>query len=155
MDLDRLQLSDANGVWLNAEHISLRWSPMALLARHIQVDSLHVGLLDMERTPVTKPDNKPSTEFTFPHSDITQLSVDTLQLGPSLAGTATSLVVKGSAHWRSLRDAMTSLVAQRTGGIGNYDLQLRLNAERMDATLKLQEPANGPLENLLQVSWPR
>ena len=151
LDLDRLQLSDARGVWLNAEHISLRWSPMALLARHIQVDSLHVGLLDIERAPVTKPDNEPSSEFTFPHSDITQLSVDTLQLGPSLAGTATSLVVKGSAHWRSLRDAMTSLVAQRTGGIGNYDLQLRFNADRMDATLKLQEPSNGPLENLLQV----
>jgi translocation and assembly module TamB len=151
LDLDRLQLSDDRGVWLNAEHISLRWSPMALLARHIQVDSLHVGLLDIERAPVTKPDNKPSSEFTFPHSDITQLSVDTLQLGPSLAGTATSLVVTGSAHWRSLRDAMASLVAQRTGGIGNYDLRLRFNADRMDATLKLQEPANGPLENLLQV----
>jgi translocation and assembly module TamB len=151
LDLDRLQLSDDHGVWLNAEHISLRWSPMSLLARHIQVDSLHVGLLDIERAPVTKPDNKPSGEFTFPHSDITQLSVDTLQLGPSLAGAATSLVVKGSAHWRSMRDAMTSMVAQRTGGAGNYDLQLRFNADRMDATLKLQEPANGPLENLLQV----
>lgn len=151
LDLDRLQLSDDRGAWLNAEHISLRWSPMGLLARHIQVNSLHVGLLDMERTPVSKPDNKPSSEFTFPHSDITQLSVDTLQLGPELAGVATSLVVKGSAHWRSLRDSMASIVAQRTGGGGNYDLQLRFNAERMDATLKLQEPANGPLENLLQV----
>jgi translocation and assembly module TamB len=151
LDLDRLQLSDDRGVWLDAQHISLRWSPTSLLARHILVDSLHVGLLDIERAPVTKPDNKPSSEFTFPHSDITQLAVDTLQLGPDLAGTATSLVVKGSAHWRSLRDAMTSLVAQRTGGVGNYDLQLHFNADRMDATLKLQEPANGPLENLLQV----
>ena len=151
LDLDQLQLSDDRGVWLNAEHISLRWSPLSLLARHIQVDSLHVGLLDIERAPITKPDNKPSSEFTFPHSDITQLAVDTLQLGPDLAGTATSLVVKGSAHWRSLRDAMTRLAAQRTSGVGNYDLQLRFNADRMDATLKLQEPANGPLENLLQV----
>ena len=151
LDLDQLQLSDDRGVWLNAEHISLRWSPLSLLARHILVDSLHVGLLDIERAPVTKPDDKPSSEFTFPHSDINQLAVDTLQLGPDLAGTATSLVVKGSAHWRSLRDAMTSLIAQRAGGVGNYDLQLRFNADRMDATLKLQEPANGPLENLLQV----
>ncbi len=90
LDLDRLQLSDDKGVWLDAEHISLRWSPMALLARHIQVDSLHVGLLDIERAPVTKPDDKPSSEFTFPHSDVTQLSVDTLKLGPGLAGAATS-----------------------------------------------------------------
>ena len=151
LDLDKLQLSDDQGVWLDAEHISLRWSPMALLGGHIQVNSLHVGLLDMERTPTPKPDNKPSTEFTFPHSDITQLSVDTLKLGQALVGAATSLVVKGSAHWRSMRDSMASVVAQRTGGVGNYDVQLRFNADRMDATVKLKEPANGPLENLLQV----
>ena len=151
LDLDKLQLSDDHGVWLDAEHISLRWSPTGLLARHIQVDSLHVGLLDIERAPITKPDNEPSSEFTFPHSDITQLSVDTLKLGAALVGADTSLVVKGSAHWKSMRDAMASLVAQRTGGIGNYDVQLQFNADRMDATVKLQEPANGPLENLLQV----
>ena len=151
LDLDKLQLSDDQGVWLTAEHISLRWTPRALLGRHVQIDSLHVGLLDIERAPVSKPDNEPSSELQFPHSDLTQLSIDTLRLGPSLAGAATSLVVKGSAHWRSLRDAMAAIVAQRTGGIGNYDLQVRFNADRMDATLKLQEPANGPLENLLQV----
>ncbi len=151
LDLDKLQLSDDHGVWLDAERISLRWSPMGLLTRHVQVDSLHVGLLEIERAPITKPDNKPSSEFTFPHSDITQLSVDTLKLGSDLVGADTSLVVKGSAHWRSMRDAMASVVAQRTGGIGNYDAQLRFNADRMDATVKLQEPANGPLENLLQV----
>lgn len=151
LELDKLQLSDDQGVWLTAEHISLRWTPRALLGRHVQIDSLHVGLLDIERAPVSKPDNTPSSEFQFPHSDLAQLSIDTLKLGPSLAGEATSLVVKGSAHWRSLRDAMAGIVAQRTGGIGNYDVQVRFNADRMDATLKLQEPANGPLENLLQV----
>jgi translocation and assembly module TamB len=151
LDLDRLQLSDARGVWLFADHISLRWSPWALLGRDVRIDSLHVGLLHIERAPVSKPETKPSSSFSFPHSDLTHLSIDTLELGPDLAGTATSLVIKGSAHWRSLRDAMASVVAQRTGGVGNYDVQLRFNADRMDATLKLQEPVNGPLENLLQI----
>ena len=151
LDLDRLQLSDDQGVWLFAEHISLRWSPWNLLGRHILVDSLHVGLLHMERTPTPEPDNNPSSGFSFPHSDLTQLTVDTLELGPSLAGAPTSLVVKGSAHWRSLQDFMASIVAQRTGGAGNYDVQFRVNADRMEATVKLKEPANGPLENLLQV----
>ena len=151
LDLDKLQLSDDQGVWLIAEHISLRWSPMALLSRHVLVDTLHVGLLDIERAPVSKPSNEPSGEFSFPRSDLAHLSIDTLKLGPSLAGTATSLVVRGSAHWQSVRDASASITAQRTGGVGNYDVQLRLDANRMDATLKLQEPANGPLANLLQV----
>ena len=38
IDLARLQLADEHGVWLTAERISLRWSPLALLARHLKVD---------------------------------------------------------------------------------------------------------------------
>jgi translocation and assembly module TamB len=151
LDLDRLQLSDDKGVWLIAEHISLRWSPMALLARHVDVDTLHIGRLHIERAPVSKPENKPSSEFSFPRSDLKHLSVDTLELGAPLAGAPASLVVNGSAHWRSLRDALASITAQRTGGIGNYAVELRFNDDGMDATLKLQEPANGPLQNLLQL----
>src|SRR5437588_28408 len=83
-------------------------------------------LLHMERTPVSKPDNKPSSNTSFPRSDLTQLTVDTLELGPSLAGAPTSLVVKGSAHWNSLQDTIVKLLAQRTGGTGNYDVQIRL-----------------------------
>ncbi len=151
LDLDRLQLSDDQGVWLVAEHIQLRWSPLALLGRDVQVDTLHVGRLHIERAPVAKPDNKPSSGFSFPHSDLTHLSVETLELGQSLAGAPTSLVVSGRAHWRSLQDAMASISAARTGGLGHYEVQVRFNSNRMDATVKLQEPANGPLENLLQV----
>ena len=151
LDLDRLQLSDDQGVWLIAEHISLRWSPMALLGRHVDVDTLHVGRLHIERAPVSKPDNKPSSEFSFPHSDLKHLSVDTLELGAALAGTPTSLVVQGNAHWRSLQDAVANITAQRTSGAGHYAVQLRFDDNRMDATLNLNEPANGPLENLLQV----
>ena len=129
LDLDRLQLSDDRGVWLYAEHISLRWTPWDLLADHVQIDSLHVGLLHMERTPVSNPDDKSNSNTSFPRSDLTELTVDTLELGPSLAGAPTSLMVKGSAHWVSLQDTMVKLLAQRTGGHGNYDVQVRLDAE--------------------------
>ncbi|MDB6090601.1 MAG: hypothetical protein JWN85_3385 [Gammaproteobacteria bacterium] len=151
LDLDRLQLSDERGVWLFAERISLRWSPSALLTRHVLVDTLHVGLLHIERQPIPKPDQKPSGPLSIPHTDLTRLSVDTLELGPELAGAPVSLVVHASAHLRSVQDASAIVKAQRTGGSGDYELQLQFNAARMDATLKLQEPANGPLENLLKV----
>ena len=151
LDLEKLQLSDDQGVWLVAEHASLRWSPLALLTGHVEVDTLHVSRLHMERAPVSKPQNKPSSEFSFPRTDLAHLAVDALELGAPLAGTPTSLVLRGSAHWRSMRDALASITAQRTGGLGNYDVQVRFNDDRMDASLKLQERANGPLENLLQV----
>jgi translocation and assembly module TamB len=151
LDLGSLRLSDERGVWLSAEHISLRWSPMALLLRHLLVDTLHIDRLHVERAPVSEPKTKSSGPVSVPHTDINHLDIDALELGTELAGTATSLVVHGNAHLRSLQDAMISLAAQRTGGAGSYQAQARFDADRMDATLKLQEPANGPLANLLSV----
>ena len=150
LDLGRLELSDARGVWLTAEHISLRWTPSALLARHVQVESLSVARLAIARRPIPKPQTKPG-HFSVPHTDLERLSVDRLELGKELAGMPASLVVHGSAHLRSLQDATATVIAQRTGNIGDYELQLRLDPARMDATLKIQEPANGPLENILTV----
>lgn len=151
LDLDRLELRDDRGVWLFAEHISLRWSPGALLARDIKVDTLHVARLHIERAPLPEPKKKPSSTPSIPHSDLANLSIDTLELGKALAGDAVSLVVKGSAHLRSLQDATAHVVARRTGGNGDYELHLQFDPSRMDATLALEEPANGPLENLLKV----
>ena len=150
LDLTRLQLSDRRGVWLVAERISLRWSPAALLSRHVLVDSLNVGRLYIERQPIPK-DDKPSHPVSIPHTDLSQLSVDTLQLGPELAGAPVSLVAHGSAHLRSLNEATAQLSAQRSGGVGDYELQLQFNPARMEGTLKVLEPANGPLENILKV----
>src|SRR5262249_52067905 len=97
LDLERLQLSDDKGVWLVAEHISLRWWPLALLVRHVQVDSLSVARLHIERAPVSEPKKKPSN-FSIPRTDIVSVSVNTLELGAALAGQPASLVVHGNAH---------------------------------------------------------
>src|SRR5690348_6418789 len=51
LDLDRLELRDETGPWLWADNISLRWTPKALLTRHIDVDRLHVARLHIERAP--------------------------------------------------------------------------------------------------------
>jgi len=151
LDLDSLELRDDDGVWLFAEHISLRWSPSALLTRHVKVDTLHVARLHIERTPLPDKENKPSSTLSIPHTDLANLSVDTLELGKALAGEPVSLVVKANAHLRSLQEATGQLVAQRTGGNGDYELHVQFDPVRMDATLKVQEPANGPLENLIKV----
>ena len=152
LDLDRLQLADDDGIWLFAEHISLRWTPSDLLLRHIKVDTLHVGLLHMERIPLPDKEKKPpSPTPSIPHADLADLTVDKLELGKPLAGEPVSLVVNGTAHLRSLLDMTAHVTARRTGGNGNYELQLQFDPKRMDAMLKVQEPADGPLENLIEV----
>ena len=149
VELGQLQLSDAHGVWLTAQRISLRWSPLALLARHVEVESLRLARLDIERAPVTEPSKESRTSTSLPRTDLRQLSIGTLTLGPQLAGAPASLCVEGSAHLISLRDADAAVVLRRTDGKGEYRLMLRFDPARMDATLKLDEPAGGALERLL------
>jgi translocation and assembly module TamB len=151
LDLDRLELHDSQGMWLWADRVSLRWSPSALLTRHVNVDSLHVALLHVERAPVPDKEEKPSSSSSIPETDLRDLTVNTLELGKALAGEPTSLTVKGNAHLRSLEDVDAHVAAQRTGGNGTYEVTAHFDPQSMNATLRLQEPANGPLENLVKV----
>jgi translocation and assembly module TamB len=151
LDLDRLELRDPGGVWLFAERISLRWTPIALLADHLKIDLLHISRLHVERQPLPEKPEKPSSGGSIPHSDLANLSIDTLELGEKLAGQPTALRVHGSAHLKSLQDATAHVSAQRTGGDGDYQLHLQLDPVRIEASLHLREPANGPLENLLKI----
>ncbi|HEY6923226.1 MAG TPA: hypothetical protein VI653_07155, partial [Steroidobacteraceae bacterium] len=154
LDLDRLELRDSQGLWLWADHLSLRWSPSALLSRHVDVALLHIALLHVERSPVPDKNEKPSSSSSsssVPRTDLRDLSIDTLELGKTLAGDPASLTVKANAHLRSLQDVDAHLSAQRTAGNGNYEVDAHFDPGSMNATVRLQEPAHGPLENLVKV----
>jgi translocation and assembly module TamB len=147
--LARLELSDDRGVWLSADRVTLDWSPWALLARRLQIDTLHAASMDMERLPESSPNsNEP---VSIPRIDAAAVTVDVVKLGPELAGAPASLVLRGNAHLRSVQDMTINATARRINGDGDYDLRLRFDPKRMDAALILHEPAGGPLENLLQL----
>jgi translocation and assembly module TamB len=148
LTLGELQLSDGRGVWLTADHLSLRWSPLKLLERRIQVDELEVALVHMERAPVG--DGKGGT-VSIPHIDVGRFSIGAVELGAPLAGTAVTLSAAGNLQLRSLQDANADAVVRRLGGDGEYTLHLRVDPKRMDASLMIHEPAGGPLENLLSL----
>src|SRR5882672_5268457 len=84
IDLARVEFSDERGGWLTAERISLRWSPLALLAWHVRAESLRVARLDFKRLPVTHPSSSRSG-VTLPRIDIGSASLEVLELAPALA----------------------------------------------------------------------
>jgi translocation and assembly module TamB len=150
LTLEQLRLSDTAGVWLTARKIELDWTPLAYLEDRLQIDRLHVATLDMERLPQSSSASN-SGEPSIPRIDVSQASFDVLRLGAQLAGSPASLVVGGSAHLRSLHDMLFDASARRLDGDGQYELHLHFDEKRMDASLKLHEPAGGPLENILSL----
>src|SRR3984885_10585304 len=99
LDLEQLQLSDARGPWLTAQQLSLRWSPLQLLVRHVMIEELRIARLDIERQPEQK---KSAGTTSLPRTDLQQLSIGTLELGPQLAGSRATLAVQRTAHLISL-----------------------------------------------------
>lgn len=150
MTLAHLALRDDRGVWLTADRITLRWSPLALLARRVQVETLHAAGVDMQRLPESSNSSR-SGPVSIPRIDVADMKVDLLQLGAALAGTPASLVLAGNAQLRSVENMVFDAGAHRVDGDGDYRLHLRFDPKRMDLALNLHEPAGGPLENLLRL----
>ncbi len=148
LTLDSLELRDAAGVWLTAEHLSASWSPLELLDRRIVVDRLQAARVHMERTPKG---NGQGGGGTLPHIEVGQFALERVELGAPLTGTPVALSARGSLKLRSLEDASGDLEAHRQDGTGDYLLHLQIDPKRMDASLDVHEPAGGPLENLLSL----
>jgi translocation and assembly module TamB len=151
LTLEELRLSDAVGVWLTAKKIELDWTPWGYLEGRLQINRLQVASSDMERLPQSSSTAASTGEASIPRIDVTQANLSVVHLGAALAGAPTSLAANGSAHLRSVRDMLFDASARRIDGDGQYELHLHFDAERMDAALKLHEPANGPLENILSL----
>jgi translocation and assembly module TamB len=151
LTLEHLELRDDRGVWLTADRVTLDWSPLAMLARRIQVETLHAAAVDMERLPEASKRTHDNEPVSIPRIDVGDLSVDVVNLGAELAGMPASLILRGNAHLRSVHDMLFNATAHRLNADGDYELHLRFDPKRMDAALSLHEPASGPLENVLQL----
>jgi translocation and assembly module TamB len=153
IEIASLVLRDARGKWLGARHVSLHWSPIALFAGDVHVESLGIQSADVLRRPVSTPSSTSSRSsgFHLPAIDVDQLAVGALVLEPPAAGMRARLSVNGNLHYRSMESAQASLRARRTNGSGDYELALRLVPAGMSARLRLAEPAGGPLEHLVDL----
>ncbi len=146
LTLERLMISDARGVWLTAERIDLTWSPWGLVSRRIEIDRLRVQRLRIERAPAS---GTTAGGGVSPHVEVADAEIRSLELGAALVGRQALLRVAGAARLRSLEDGDARLEATRLDAPGDYRLTLRVDPTRLDAALRVAEPAAGPLQTLL------
>ena len=150
LTLDHLELRDGAGVWLTADHIALSWHPFALLRHRVQVDALAVDALHVERRPATAATPRAHWQ-SIPRIDVDRWSVRALELGAALAGRSASLTGHGRLTLHALNDAVIFADLTRIDGNGSYVIDLRFDAQRLDASLRVKESSGGPLENILQL----
>jgi translocation and assembly module TamB len=151
LTLEELRLTDEAGVWLTAKKIELDWTPWSYVQGRLQIDRLRAASVDMERLPRSSSTASSTRETGIPRIDVANATLDRVDLGAELAGAPASLSATGGAHLRSLSDMQFDVSARRIDGDGRYELHLNFDKARMDAALKLREPAGGPLENILSL----
>jgi translocation and assembly module TamB len=149
LTVEHLALTDDRGVWLSADHIAVSWTPAALLYKRVSVQSLHADSVSMARLPHSSSSSTSTTEPSMPRIDIDEADFNRVDLGAELAGSDTSLSLHGDARMRSVSQMQFDVTAQRLNGEGNYDVHLSFDRKRMQTVLKVKEPANGPLQNIV------
>lgn len=152
IDIAELSLSDSGGAWMSARAISVRWSPLALLAWDLHVERFDAARVTLVRRPLSAPSPARSGGSPqLPAIDIDRLTIHTLDLEPAAAGMKALLTVQGSLHYRSMEQVRARLLARRTNGAGDYELTLHIAPAHMTGRLRLEEPAGGPIAHLVSL----
>lgn len=154
-----ITVADREGVWLRIENVKLDWSRTALFLGRLSVQSLTAERIDVIRKPL--PDkglpSPESSSFSLPELPISinleQLDVARLHFGPTIFGLESDVSLKGSL---SLADGSLNSnfdIKRLDGPGGNFALRAAYaNADqKLDLDLKVSEPANGIVANLLKI----
>jgi len=144
LTLQRLELRDANGLWLRAEQLTVGWHPSALLLGRLQIDVVAVQQLRLWRLPALAPSDDHAW---IPQIRVRSAVVRQLRLGA--AEDAPTLAFTAQADWHGLTDTHGVLLARDDADQRHYSADWRADGERVGATVQLREPAQGPLQRLL------
>jgi translocation and assembly module TamB len=148
----RARLRDARGPWMSARGVSVHWSPLALVTWDLHIERFDVASAEVLRRPVsTAASTTSGSRLHLPAIDIDRLRIGTLTLEPAAAGSQASLRVSGDLHYAGTKSVRARLAATRTNGRGEYDADVSFVRSQLLARLRLAEPANGPLEHLLDL----
>ncbi|MCX7283303.1 MAG: translocation/assembly module TamB domain-containing protein [Novosphingobium sp.] len=161
MTLRGLTLSDPKGVFLRAPTVVMDWRPFAFVNSHVDIRSLAMRTLVLERTPQFA-ETPPSQDPLLPNYDIDigRLDIARFIAMPPVSGQRRVATLKGEAHIADGR-AKVTLNGQTIAGpglSGGDRIALLLDAvpetNRFDLDLKLDAPADGVIAALAGLTQP-
>lgn len=148
---ERLTVSDAQGVWLQADNLVLDWSPLSLLYDYLNIETLSVETLDYKRQPALEPATSTS-DSALARYRLDRFAIDELRLGEGVLGPAQAYTFASSfrmAGYQGRFDA--DLVPVSSAG---DRLRARLEwggAVPVEGALSLTGAPSGLVASLLQV----
>ena len=146
--VDRIALSDSEGVYASISDAEIDWRRTALFSLTFEASRISAGRVEILRTPVASGEDSEGSAGLPIQLDLREIDLPQVHLGEKLVGTAQDLRVQ--AHLSARRD-----IAAVSGGFkimpegrqsniaGDFEFDAETNAARLDAVL--EEPPGGLL----------
>ncbi|WP_229802328.1 translocation/assembly module TamB domain-containing protein [Paramylibacter ulvae] len=154
--IERIEISDADGKWLDIEGAALSWTRSALLRGRVEVQTLAADKITVLRTPASEETTIESGSFRIPELpvsiEIENLSATELHLLEPVLGQPASLRADGRITLID-GDVDVSLLAEHLDKSGKFELNTIYNglAQTISLDLDAQENANGLVAQLLNI----
>jgi translocation and assembly module TamB len=138
-------IADRKGVWLTARQLDLRWDPLALVHRDVQVRSLSAASIDVLRRPVPSNKAKKNSKSSLPklQLNVDHLAVPRFSLAGDVTGEPVTLDVNGSTHFENQTHGSVTLNATAQNGAAAYHLLGQINAKTVGLEAHIAEPPDG------------
>lgn len=155
LHVDRLELRDAEGAWLVAEDVQLKWHPYLLATKDVAIDSVTARLLSIPRLQAPSPNPAPPSNepASLPVKiDVKSLHVDRVEIGTPVIGAAAAFSLDGSLALPTLLTPKANLHAVRLDGPGgDYKVDGVVTDASIDATVAIAEPPHGFIADIAKL----
>ncbi|MGH6922350.1 MAG: hypothetical protein ACRED5_01145, partial [Propylenella sp.] len=150
--MERLALSDREGVWLELEGVEVSWDRSALLDRMLHIESLRAQRVALLRKPNPSAESEPRGASGMPIAvSIDAISLPLIVLAAPI-GVEAELAAAGSAQLtEEALAAQLSVFRQDRAGTLTAELRLEPDANLLTADLTLEEPRGGLIAELLDL----
>ncbi len=149
LHVQQVALLDTDGAYLTIHDLTVNWSPLQLLHGTFDVDQLAAEQADFARLPKSTSSSSSSTSSSLPvRVKIQALHVGRLEIEPPVAGQAYAFKIDGGLTLDSMEAGQGKLTLARLDGPGSYMLDGTIDADRLNATIRAEEPPHGLIAGL-------
>ncbi|MBP0617627.1 translocation/assembly module TamB domain-containing protein [Jiella mangrovi] len=155
--IEKVTVSDPEGVFLTASNLAMDWSPLALVRSNVSIERLTAGQIVLQRLPTGQPASQDSGGgFSLPSitAKIQEIAIDEFVLGAAVAGTEARLKANASL---TLNSDPTQIAAQATverldapGRIA-FDVDFAPDDNKLVVNVDASEPQGGLVASLLGI----
>ncbi|MCJ8240011.1 translocation/assembly module TamB domain-containing protein [Peteryoungia algae] len=154
--VERITVSDAQGVYASIEDLALDWTPRDLIRKRFTAERISARQVTVSRPPLQSTEPEPETDepFSLPvEIDIATINLPSINIGAALAERDFALSAQGSLQivGDTIGSRLTATRLDEPGNNAVIDLLYAPNDNQLRVNLDYQEPAAGLLGQQLQL----